>query len=167
MSMRNVRVFPGIIFAFIAMNMCIVAVTVYLALSDQSFAVEPDYYQKALAWDQVARRRQRSDVLGWRAAAKLEVRGDARVLVVSLSDRDGTLIDGAGVKATVFASVRASERFEIVLQETLPGEYVHPMLDGVGGQWQVRLSATRGDAVFESVATVEDAGTDATKAGAR
>ncbi|HWB20376.1 MAG TPA: hypothetical protein VG711_08765 [Phycisphaerales bacterium] len=39
--MKRPRMFPGIIFALISINFIIVGVTVYFALSDKHFAIDP------------------------------------------------------------------------------------------------------------------------------
>ena len=48
---------PGGVFLLLAMNMVIVGITVYAALSDKSVSIEKRYYEKALAWDETAKQR--------------------------------------------------------------------------------------------------------------
>lgn len=52
--MSRFRLWPGMIFALLGLNACVVGVTLYLAHSDRSFAVEPEYDRKALAWQETA-----------------------------------------------------------------------------------------------------------------
>ena len=51
-----------------------------VANRDQSFAVEPDYYRKAVDWDRRMAQETRNAELGWGATASLEPRpgGHAR-----------------------------------------------------------------------------------------
>ena len=47
-----------------------------IANDDPSFAIEPDYYQKAIMWDSTLAQARRDAILGWRLTPQLQV--DAR-----------------------------------------------------------------------------------------
>src|SRR5512138_3082971 len=69
-----------------------------LANRDASFAVEPDYYQKALDWDRTMAQEATNRALGW--TARVEGTFPAPVgrrLTLRLLDRDGHAVDGAAV----------------------------------------------------------------------
>ncbi len=79
----------------IAANVWIVRV----ANRDPSVAVEPDYYQKALHWDDELAQRARNDSLGWRLTPALhDTSTDAAgTLDVTLEDHGGTPLSGARI----------------------------------------------------------------------
>src|SRR5512136_3054494 len=91
------------------------------AVGDPSFAVEPDYYAKAVAWDaHQAQARENAD-LGWSvtidvAPADLAT-GRARV-VAKLVDRDGRAVPGASVGLEAFHNARAADVRKATLTET-------------------------------------------------
>ena len=70
------------------------------ANSDPSFAVEPDYYQRAVLWDSTVAQRHRSDALHWRAAVRLAPpEGGEATILVTLTTQEGAPVDSADVRA--------------------------------------------------------------------
>ncbi len=111
--MKRPRLWPGLIFALLAANAAIVGITLFFVHSDKSFAVEPEYYQKALHWDAAAKEQARSRDLGWRLEVDPGAVGAAgRHVRVTIRDRQGKPIEGATVKVTAFSALRAADRFE-------------------------------------------------------
>lgn len=147
--MNKGALWPAAIVGLIGLNASIVGITVYLATSDPSVAVEPRYYEKALAWDETARLRDASARLGWKAA--VGVHGDR--LVVRLSDAAGAPVTGAAVSVVTFADARSGDRQELALSERGTGEYEGPMSVSRPGLWQFRVRAGRGADTF--VCTIE------------
>src|SRR4051812_43988530 len=121
--MKRIRIWPGMVFGLIGLNVSVVSLTIYFAESDASFAVEPDYDQKALAWDESARQRAGSDALGWSATIEVPApgAGPTRTLLLHLADRTGAPIEGATVEIETFTSLRASERHRLSLVPAGPG----------------------------------------------
>lgn len=147
--MRAFRIFPGIVFALLGTNVCIVGATVYLANSDRSFAVVPDYYQKALAWNQTASQRDRNRLLAWSvdvAVGAPGVRG--RTVSARVADRDGKAIERGKVELIAFHDARAGEQFSATLTENSPGVYGASMPLERAGSWEFRVRVVRGPDVF-------------------
>lgn len=146
------RVWPVIIISFMTMNATIVAITVYLAVSDRSVATEPDYYAKAIGFGSTIRQREASNRLGWEADPLLRATIDGRSveLVIFLRDREGRPINDAAVSAVAFANVRAGERQAIVLKSVDPdtGGYSALIRIDRSGVWNIRMTATRGEDTF-------------------
>jgi nitrogen fixation protein FixH len=137
------------------------AVMVSLALNDPSFAVEPDYYQKALAWEAHQAQERENERLGWQARAQAKaVPGwpGQRELTVELTDRTGRL-SGASVSLAAFHNARASTIIESALTEKAEGAYSARLPMRLPGEWELRLTAIRGDERFTQVlrATVDAA----------
>ena len=128
-----------------------------VATGDPSFAVERNYYQKALSWDETMAQAQRNVALGWTVAAGLSPaeggRGQMR-LSANVTDRDGTALDGATLSVEAFHNARAGQVREAVLAPVGDG-YTSLLEGGRPGLWELRFRVTRGKAVFTQVLTRE------------
>jgi nitrogen fixation protein FixH len=127
------------------------------ATGDASFAVESNYYQKALRWDETMAQEARNAALGWSVAAALErTAGPVDVrLRVRLHDRTGRPIEGARVTVETFHSARAASVLTGALGPEAPGEYAAALPLGRPGVWEVRLRAERGDQIFTTTLVQE------------
>jgi nitrogen fixation protein FixH len=129
-----------------------VAMGVLLAeAGDPTPRVLPDYYRKAIAWDETVEARRASAQLGWRATVDVA----ARLIVVELVDRDGAALPGAAVEVAVRPRSRADRVATIALAESAPGRYVATWPRGAAGLHEVELIARRGDATFLFATTVD------------
>lgn len=148
--MKRAGVWPGMVFGLIGLNVTIVGITLYLAHSDASFAVEPDYYGRAVDWDRTQRASAASAALGWRAELSADSVNPSggRVLTLRLRDRSGGAVDGADASVEAFASLRAGVRRRIGLAPVGPGLYAGP-LGPAEGAWEFRITAARGAERFE------------------
>jgi nitrogen fixation protein FixH len=149
---------PGalwLVFGLLAMNFAIVGTTITLASRDTHFAVEADYYQRAVEWDASRAELARSASLGWKLeldAATARSASGMRTLTVRLSDRNGAPIDGARVDALAFHHGAAGARAEIGFVERGPGVYQADAPLVGAGLHEVRVIAVRGEHRFlESV----------------
>jgi nitrogen fixation protein FixH len=144
----------GILLAGVAANVALLVV----ANGDPSFAVERDYYAKALRWDRTQDELRASRALGWALAlaARPSARGPGWTEIeVTLTDRDGAPVPDAVVALEAFHHARAGEIFESVLAPAGPGVYRAELAARRGGSWELRLRATRGDATFRAVVQEE------------
>lgn len=121
-----------------------------VATGDASFAVERDYYQKALRWDETMAQEARNRALGWsvtvalaRAARPGEVKVTARI-----DDRTGHAIEGAHVGVETFHSARASHVLTAALSPEADGRYSATLPLDRPGLWELRLRVERGGQVF-------------------
>jgi len=151
---RGGVLFLALIIGLLVASVGFMSYTLYRATSDPTFAIEPDYYQKGLNWDQTQREQTASDALGWGATFDLDkAPGAATVTRVRLADRNGAPVVGANVEAVCFPNVRSNDRRTIQFKEGEPGVYGAPIAYPLPGRWEFRLSAVRGDSKF--VATKE------------
>lgn len=157
--MKRFNVFPGIIFVLLGLNFVIVGITVVAAHSDGGAVIEPDYYQKALHWDEHRAQQEHSRTLGWSAGIDLTSRQGAWVLGATVKDRAGEAIVGAKVRAVAFRSADAGRRQTLDLRETSPGRYEAAVQAGIAGGWHVELNIEARGEVFtlETLAIAEDA----------
>jgi nitrogen fixation protein FixH len=118
---------------------------VFLATSDPAAAIEPDYYRKAVAWDQEMAQQQRNIALGWSAHSvlRLGAHGTPGELEIKLGDGAGNPLRGATVTASVMHNARATAVQTVTLREAEQGRYVASVNAGRPGVWEVRLSVER------------------------
>jgi nitrogen fixation protein FixH len=148
---------PGIIIGFLVLNVCITAALITSAVSDPSYAIEPDSYQKALAWDATQAQMAANARLGWTAAGNVSSRQDCaslRVLNLKMQDRTDAPIVGANVTIEAFAQTRSAQRLRATLSENDPGEYGASLPFHRNGLWEIRLTAKRGEETFTTRLTL-------------
>ncbi len=150
------RYIPLMIFGLLGLNVVVVGVTIYAAGSDASVAVEPNYYQKALAWDDTARQEQANQRLAWKAIAAVTGQAPGRsALHVNLVDSSAAPIRGATLSVEAFSFRRSGDRRILELTEVEPGVYTTDLVHESGGRWQLRLLARLGGETFTTVANVD------------
>jgi nitrogen fixation protein FixH len=124
------------------------------ALGDPSFAVEPDYYAKAIAWDAHQAQTKENADLGWSVTLSVAAadRGTGRAQVVlTLADRAGNRLPGAIVGLTAFHNARAAEVVTANLSETAQHDYIAEMPVVRPGLWEFRVVAERGQETFTAI----------------
>jgi nitrogen fixation protein FixH len=128
-----------------------------IAGGDPSFAIEPDYYRKALAWDTTLAQAERNAALGWRLTPTLgPIDTDGHVLVTArLTDSTGAEISGAVVRVSALPIARASDVREVTLLPDGSGDYAARLEARRAGQWELRFDATVGRERFTRTARVE------------
>jgi nitrogen fixation protein FixH len=121
-----------------------------VATGDPSFAVEPDYYQKALRWDETMAQEARNEDLGWSVAVTFEraARAGEVKLAARVNDRAGRAIEGARVGVEAFHSARARHVLRATLSPEATGGYSAMLRLDRPGVWELRLRVERGDQVF-------------------
>jgi nitrogen fixation protein FixH len=124
------------------------------ALDDPSFAVEPDYYAKAVAWDAHQAQARTNAVLGWRllidVAGADPSTGLARV-TARLTDRNGSPVTGATLGMEAFHNARAADVLKATLRETAGHDYAADLSIRKPGLWEFRVVAARGKDTFTAV----------------
>ncbi|MFI4861385.1 MAG: FixH family protein [Phycisphaerales bacterium JB063] len=149
---KNRFVMPGLVLAFLAGHMLFIIIAISIAVSDRSFAVVPDYYQKAVDWDEHKELLAASDALGWSAqvlpSRKVSILGK-RELAVTLTDSEGRPVEGADVFVTLYPHAQANQISELVLSATdEPGRYSATAEMAREGVWSVSVHATRGAVAY-------------------
>lgn len=140
------RLWPWALGTVLAVTMAGNIWVMRLAGSDASFAVEPDYYRKAVDWDSTMAQSGRNTALGWELEAELTppaADGSSRV-TVSLRGADGAAIAGAVIQLEATHNAQASRVLEATLEATGDGTYRAILPDARRGIWELRFEATRG-----------------------
>jgi len=131
-----------------------------IATSDPTFAVEPDYYRKAIDWDKTMAQETRNAELGWAVSARLEqaARPGQGRLVARVTDRAGAPVTGARVAVEAFPSARAGQVVTAALEPEGNGVYAGGIPLGRPGLWELRVRVTRGEQVFTRTLSQDLAG---------
>ncbi len=141
-------------YMLVAILLISVAGNIYMvmtAANDPSFAVEPDYYKKAVQWDRLQAEKAASDALGWHIV--VDARPDE--LRIRLTDRLGRPIDGATVEVDAFPNARASQRVRGYMIPKGRGVYVFERDFAENGLWEYRLAAVVDEQRFMHVSKKE------------
>lgn len=142
----------AILGATIAANVWLVVV----ANDDPSFAIEANYYQKAVQWDSTLAQATRNRALGWQIDPRLAAYSarDGAVLHVSLTDSSGAPITDATVRVAALFNARAGTVIDATLERDGDGYSVRLPVNH-RGQWELRFAVLRGDQRFTAVSRVE------------
>jgi nitrogen fixation protein FixH len=119
-----------------------------IASDDPSFAIEPKYYAKAIAWDSTMVQARENARLGWRLTPAIEMaeRGGSASVRARLTDAAGNPLTGAVVRVSALHVARANDVHEMTLAPGADGEYSAPLGATRPGQWELRFDVrARGD----------------------
>jgi nitrogen fixation protein FixH len=120
-------------------------------IEDPSFAVEKDYYDKAVSWDAKMAQDRENTRLGWSAEVATAGSGrDGRVTVRIMSPGD-VPVARARVRVEAFHNARASRVASAVLEESTPGVYGSALRLDRPGLWEFRVVVERGTDRFTAV----------------
>jgi nitrogen fixation protein FixH len=136
----------GVVVGLLAASLGAHVVLLVAAISDPSFAIVPDYEEKAADWDSVMAQRAASDRLGWRAAIDMSpgrMPGEAAV-IVRVTDAEGAPVTGAGVAIEAFHNARAADVRTAALAESEPGTYAGRLRVARAGIWVLEVVVERG-----------------------
>jgi len=155
---RRFARWPMIVVGLLFLNITITGALVAYANTDSSYAVEPEFYQKALAWDQTQAQMGQNARLSWVAAGDVSPRQDAaglRSLHLLLRDRDARPITGATVRIEAFHQARSGQRLRTELKDAGDGSYLASLPLSRPGLWEVRLIARHAAGTFTRKLTIE------------
>jgi nitrogen fixation protein FixH len=147
---RKDRIWPAIIVSVLVVDVGVGVVMMRVANDDPTFAVEPDYYHKAVAWDSTVAQAERNRSLGWQvmpSLGRVEAGKDA-ALTLTLRDSAGALVHGAEVHVEAMPVAHANELMEATLPAGEAGGYTAEVPITRAGLWELRVVATRGSDRF-------------------
>jgi nitrogen fixation protein FixH len=143
------------VIGFLALQVMLGGLAIFLATSDPSWSVVPDYHRGAMAWDQEKAAQAASDQLGWRCQLNVDRVADMfgkRLVRLRLTDSAGQPVVVDRIGAMVFHHARASQSQQVVLEKgDEPGLYQAVVSMKRPGWWEWRLSSSRGDDHWRTV----------------
>jgi nitrogen fixation protein FixH len=126
-----------------------------VASDDPSFAVERDYYAKALAWDATREQERENERLGWRLDVETLRGGPGSVeLVARLVDQSGAQVERAELQVEAFHNARAAHVLAARLAETDVAYRAELPIERAG-IWELRFTARRGSDKFTQIVRAE------------
>lgn len=128
-----------------------------IASDDPSFAIEHDYYRKAVQWDSTMLQARENERLGWRLEPKLGPIGgrDGSTLTVLLTDGSGVPIRDATIDVTAFFNARADSVLRAELHEGTGSSYDARLPIHHAGAWELRFDVRRGRERFTNTTRID------------
>lgn len=165
---RKDRIWPVIIVLVLGGYVTFGLVAARIASHDPNFAIEPDYYHKAVTWDSSLAQGRRNAALGWRLTPTLGVVGGPSVeLAFAIRDATGLPVEGVRLSVEARPVAHADDMVRATLDARDAGVYAARLPITRAGLWEIRIVATRGeerytetmrlDASTARMATVVDA----------
>lgn len=153
---KSGKQWPLLVVGLLLAQFCISGTTIYLAHSDPHFGVEPNYYEKAVHWDDTARQRETNRKLGWKAAVAISPDADGngrRQVTVTIMDADGAAVQQAKIDVESFHHLSSSQRAHWSMAETEPGTYAGTPQMPNPGVWELRFVAMSAGQTFTFIET--------------
>ena len=141
---RKDRIWPAAITLVLLGNVALGITLMRVASADPHFAVEPDYYRRAVGWDTTQAQVRRSTELGWRVHPTLApVSGDSTPLIILLTDRDGAPLDAATIDVVARPIAHANRSVTSTPTPQGDGRYTTTMAIDQPGLWEVVVTVDR------------------------
>jgi nitrogen fixation protein FixH len=121
-----------------------------IATRDPGFALERDYYQRAVRFEEEQAQQVENARLGYQVSLEVVAAADGAELVVTLSSKQGAPLPEATLRAEAFANARAADVRELEFRRDAGGRYRAKLERGTPGLWEFRLVAVNGKERFTS-----------------
>lgn len=152
------RFWVSIIVGLLGLQVIGGAVAIYLATSDPSVAVIPNYYQAGLDWDVKRRNMNRMKTLGWTTSVLVDAEDvdlGQRMVTIQVRNSQGAPVSQVRVAAQLFHHARGMEIHRMIFDETAPGDYVAISRLTQPGLWQVDLTLEGNHGIAEDSHVIE------------
>ncbi|MDX2192472.1 MAG: FixH family protein [Gemmatimonadales bacterium] len=148
---------PTAIVAVLALTVGANIWVIRLATNDPTFAIEPDYYRKAVRWDDTQAQRARNARLGWSLEPVLHAAtaGGPAELVVRLADPAGQPVRGAALRVTARHNAHRDAGVAATLAEQPDGSYRGALPLRFGGEWHLQFEARRAHDAFTAESRID------------
>ena len=120
----------------------------YKATHDPTFAIESDYYRKAVAWDATMAQEQSNAKLGWHSVVSVKPDGEGLNVFVRLQDKAGLNVSDAKVHVEGFFLARGGDLQAAEAPMGADGAYHATLKLSHAGLHEIRVRATQGADVF-------------------
>ena len=143
-------VWPGLPIIILGGGVILNILMVSLAVRDGGYQYEPNYYQKAIKWDETIAQEKRNAALGWKLTfvnVPVVSSSNAQPFCISLKDKKGAVLDQTSVKAVAFHNAHSMQRKTLLFQRKGALHCVtYPFKRG--GLWEFRFTAKRINTIF-------------------
>ncbi|MCI0652373.1 MAG: FixH family protein [Planctomycetes bacterium] len=157
MKPRRGRFWPLFIAALLAVPVVGDSILIYCAARERSFAVEPDYYRRGLAWDRRMEQERENLRLGWRLRVRPLERaaGGSMPLEIRVLDVSGAAIRGANLELTVFHRARRADARNLSATTSEGGAAIVCVPAARRGRWALEAKVEASAATFTATAEWE------------
>ena len=141
--MKTRSLWPWVIGAALVVHVVGSLVVVAIATSDPSYAVEEDYYQKAVHWDEKRAQDRTNSDLGWGLTFEVTPPtgpGENPILETRLVDRHGEPLVGAAIALEAFHNAHSGEIVRVLLTADDAGLYSASPAMRHNGRWELRFT---------------------------
>jgi nitrogen fixation protein FixH len=121
-----------------------------IATRDPSFALERDYYQRAVHFEEEQAQRVENARLGYQVSLEIVTAGSGAEVVVTLASKQGAPLPEATLRAEAFANARAADVRDLELRRDAGGRYRAKLERATPGLWEFRLVAVNEKERFTS-----------------
>lgn len=118
-------------------------IVAYVTTRDPSFAIERDYYKKAVNYDQVRDQDETNQKLGWRLAVDAKSAGSRIQLAAKIDDADGKPVKDAEIQVEAFPIARSAN---VTTTRFASGTAELPLV--TTGLWELRFTVDAHDKRF-------------------
>jgi nitrogen fixation protein FixH len=129
-----------------------------IAMHDPGFALEQNYYDRAVHFDSQQAQWAEDARLGYRLALEQSGTLENIALALNVTDRDGNPLGGANVQLEAFANARADARRTLNFQEVSPGRYQAGLGAARSGLWELRFTVQKGAERFTQIVRADMSG---------
>lgn len=138
---RKARLFwVSLIVGLLGIQVLIGGTSIYLAVSDPTSAVIPNYYDAAVNWDSTRRARELTIQLGWKIMPVVSEPTDGRRSIqIQVLSPGAEAVGGLNMSASIFHHARGSEIYQLRFQEVARGLYRATTTLTQAGLWQMDL----------------------------
>ncbi len=146
--------FPWLVIGLLSAHVAGMVLAVIIATGDHSFVALPDFYSKAVKWDQSQEAARKSDALNWKRTftlSKPDARGN-RTVSVRFTDAKQASLPGLKVTAIVYPELLQTKTIDLSFSEDADGNYSAVFTPTHAGPIVVELRASRNDETFLSKA---------------
>ncbi len=126
----------------------------YMATHDPTFAIESDYYRKAVAWDATMAQEQANAKLGWQSVVTATPVGSALDVAVQVQDKAANLA-GLTVQVEGFFLARSKDVQSAAAVLAADGRYHVTLPFGHRGVHEIRVRAQRGADTFTATHRID------------
>lgn len=147
---RSALFWPLLIVGLLVLHVVGMMTATVIATRDRSFVVLPNYYQRALHWEERKAAADASERLGWTRRIELGAYDAARrtrAVQIRLADRDGRPVDGLTLRVNAAPELRPTETQSLTFAPHGPGVYAADVLISTDGPWTFDIDATGADGV--------------------
>lgn len=133
----------------LTLSVAVGVTTVSLAVVGTPIGAEPEYYNKASAWDEHRAQRATNDKLRWNVQPEITPNGEGLpTLTVRIRDKYAGTIDAWSVEVEAIPVANADLRETIAMRRLDAGRFEAVLRAKVPGQWEFRVRVQKDELVY-------------------